>query len=443
MGKHRYDSVVRDTRRRLWAVVVPAGLGIITLYAAIVAWPRLAVPAITVILAGTAYCLVELHSWWLQKNGVRLLAGAVIFLSVGCTAASTDLVAAIPQKAVTISTASPDYTAKDKAAIAVLMEAYHQSGPSAGRWGTSWWTTATTMLSVVEYESTTGDRSYLSDIANTWTADRRYLNQDELLHAPDFANHYADDSGWWELVWIHAYQLTGNPRYLETAEQLNGFLSGFWDSYCGGGLRWGMTVISRGYEKNSITNSIYFEANAELYEITHQVEYRDRAQQTWQWIVTSGLIRSDGVLVDHLDSRCQPTGPVWSYNQGPALDGLVALTRATHDARYLSEAQTLADGSTDNVRLNPGGVLRDVCQPANCTEDADAFPGRYVGPLGMLNAALPHHPYADYITHQVDSMVRFDQLRGSIYGACWDGSNLTPSVTHQASAVALLTAALP
>jgi Glycosyl hydrolase family 76 len=53
------------------------------------------------------------------------------------------------------------------------------------------------------------------------------------------ANVYYDDSGWWGLSFIDAYQATHNPAFLQDARQAMLFIVGSgWDSKQGGGIWW-------------------------------------------------------------------------------------------------------------------------------------------------------------------------------------------------------------
>jgi predicted alpha-1,6-mannanase (GH76 family) len=333
----------------------------------------------------------------------------------------------------------------DRAALAGLVDQY---SPATGLWPiagvSAWWSSANDLTALVDAERALGTHRYDGLIARTYALDRDYTGLDFRNSGPDFKNNYFDDTEWWGLAWLDAYRWTGDRRYLATAEDDDAYAHGARiTTSCGTAIRWAVPIIQRGDQLGAITNELGLELSAQLTTVTGRSVYRREAVADWVWLQRSGLIGSDGLVRDHLDVSCRPTGPVWSYNQGTLSAGLTALATATGDVSYLSTARRLADAATTSLGLNPGGILFDPCeQTGSCSIDGATFKGADVRGLGALNRALPDHPYTAYLTRQATTAYRGDRLAGDQYGQHWAGPAPWSNPASQGSAVDLLTASL-
>lgn len=317
---------------------------------------------------------------------------------------------------------------RSTAAATALMMSFDRGSKLFG--GNGWWTGANALTAVIDNIRISGMSSYAYAISDTY---EKNLN----AQGGQFRNEYLDDTGWWGLAWIAAYDLTGDRRYLDTARADADHMYANWNSTCGGGVRWS----TNGNYKNAITNELFLQLTSALHNrLPGDTVHLERARSEWSWFERSGMINGDRMINDGLSDTCANNGQTaWTYNQGVILGALTEFHKATGDSGLLATARGLADAST--VRLQADGVLREPGEGDNCTGDGPSFKGAYVRGLGTLNRQLSDHPYATALTRWANSA--YDRNRNTLdqYGPHWNGGSGTTGYGCQQSVLDLLNAA--
>lgn len=297
-----------------------------------------------------------------------------------------------------------------------------------GLWNTTgWWNSANALTATIDYALATGDHQ------NNWIIDNTYkLNLD--AQDGNFTNEYIDDTGWWALAWIRAYDLTGKKKYLETAAYDVDYMWSTHSDVCGGGVLWNRNKTY----KNAVTNELMIKAAASLHNrMKGDQKYLAMATENWDWMMSSGMINSDNMINDGLTDDCANNGQTtWTYNQGIILGAAVELAEATGDDGYLTRAAELADASTKAPAIVKDGVLTEPCEAngGDCGADGPSFKGAYVRGLGELNAALKDRPYQDFLDTQAQTAYAKDRTASDLYGVHWAGpiSPITAATQHSA-----------
>ena len=335
---------------------------------------------------------------------------------------------------------------RTSAAADALMWSYD---PYNAWWPSSWWNSAVALTSVIDYTRQSGDTGYEWIVNRTFQVNRVAFPAGARSSDPvdgDFISRSTDDSEWWALAWIDAYDLTHDATYLNEAVTIVNYVNTLWDTgTCGGGVWWDR---ERTY-KNAVTNALYVLLTAALHNrIPGDTGWLNRANTAWNWFSSSGMINSAGLVNDGLNASCANNGgTVWSYNQGLSIGAGVELWRATGDGSVLATARHLADSAIGSSALVTNGLLTESCDSlsSQCDDNAKQFKGIFIRYLGDLNGVVGG-AYNTFITAQADSLWNYDRDTLNRFGERWSGldSGSYPNIRDwrtQAGALAALLAA--
>jgi predicted alpha-1,6-mannanase (GH76 family) len=313
---------------------------------------------------------------------------------------------------------------KAKAAADALMWSYD---PNPAWWPSSWWNSAATLTTLIDFAKSTGTHDYDWAIGRTFEVNKGAFAAGVRSSDPiegHFTSRAIDDSAWWGLAWVAAYDHTGDTRYLAEATTIADYVAGYWDTgSCGGGVWWNR---ERTY-KNAITSGLYLRLTAALHLRTAgDVVWGQRARAVGEWYLASGLINSAGLVNDGLSGDCHNNGQtVWTYNQGLGIGGLLELWRGTGETRFLDTARRLADTALTSPVLTSGGVLTESCDIGtnSCDDNQKQFKGVFMRYLGDLAKATGSVAYQQFAQRQADSLWAADRDPLNRLGQRWAGTS--------------------
>ena len=283
--------------------------------------------------------------------------------------------------------------------------------PSTGLWdsGPYSWQDANALTALTDYMRRSGNSTYTSVISTTYN---------DNISSANFTDSYIDDTGWWGLAWLDAYEYTGNSSYLTVAEADANYMNQYWDGTCGGGVWWS---TAKTY-KNAIANELYLELNAALHnDLAGDTTYLGRAQAEWNWFQGSGMINSSHLINDGLTtSTCANNGEAtFTYNQGVILAGLGQLYKATGNSALLSSAENIATAATTHLTTN--GILVDPCEPNGCANDGFSFKGAFIRGLSDFQQLTGVSTYNTFLSTQASSIESKDTDSVGQSGLAWAG----------------------
>jgi predicted alpha-1,6-mannanase (GH76 family) len=307
------------------------------------------------------------------------------------------------------------------AAADALMYSYD---PYTGWWPSSWWNSAVALTALIDH----GDPQYDWVIGRTFDQNKGTFAAGQRGTDPiegNFVSRAIDDSAWWGLAWVAAYDRTGDQRYLTMATTIANYVNQYWDtSTCGGGVWWDR---ERTY-KNAITNGLYLRLAASIHRRTPgDTVWLQRTRTAATWYLNSGLINSANLVNDGLTADCRNNGQtVWTYNQGLAIGGLVEAWRATGDGTLLEAARRLGDAAMTGLTQN--GILTESCDgQGTCDDNQKQFKGIFSRYFADLAAATGSATYRTFAQRQSDSIWAHDRDSLNRIGLRWAGGSPNPA----------------
>jgi uncharacterized protein YyaL (SSP411 family) len=207
---------------------------------------------------------------------------------------------------------------------------------------------------------------------------------------PGGTDKYYDDNAWLALGFVEAYDVTHDPRFLQSARDTQNFVLSGWDNTLGGGVFWSLSHKS----KNTCSNAPTAAAALRLYQADGDRTQLDWAEKIRTW-TNSKLEDTDGLYWDNVNVAGNVQKTKWTYNTALMIRTDVLLFQAKKDAAYLRSAERSADAAISTWQDPKTGAFADnalfshlLCEALLRLYDVD-HDVRY------LNAVRRHAAYGD------------------------------------------------
>ncbi|KAI8611509.1 glycosyl hydrolase family 76-domain-containing protein [Chytriomyces sp. MP71] len=306
---------------------------------------------------------------------------------------------------------SIDVTSKDAVLSAAKsamkwLQYFYSPNPGSGYWDekvVQWHESGEYYGLFYNYRAISGDATYdafvdSQMILNTVGGD--FMDGNNPLLAT--SGRWNDDISWWALSTMTAAEIWGPTGVVMPSDPSQGgatYLSivnatwnEVWEDWdtktCNGGLYWSRdrnaAKLNQRYYKSTVSNVQYMHISARLYAMTGDEQFRQRADQVYAWLKSSGLITPTFVVYDGYQADdpndCGSTklnNAVWSYQLGELISAHSFLYTKTKDPKYLTEAMGFF-GTVQSQFVQNGIIVEPTCtaQPGFCKN-----PGGYTWAL--------------------------------------------------------------
>jgi rhamnogalacturonyl hydrolase YesR len=166
-------------------------------------------------------------------------------------------------------------------------------------------------------------------------------NSEQGRGPPD---RYYDDNAWIGLDFIQALRMSGSARYLDRAQGVFSYLERGFSPH--GGLYW--KEDHPALRRSAATNGPALQLALHLFEQTGEQRYLDRALEIDEFIARH-LHSPEGLIYDNVGDGGKVDRTVWSYNQGTYIGASVQLYELTGEAEYLDRAVATAAASLTHL----------------------------------------------------------------------------------------------
>jgi predicted alpha-1,6-mannanase (GH76 family) len=201
----------------------------------------------------------------------------------------------------------------------------------------NYWWQAHGLNALVDASIRVGDDRHFSMIADFHSGLKKANN--------GYTNDYYDDMAWMGIAFLRAYELTQNENYLSTSILLWHDIKTGWNDNNGGGIAWNKNMLNY---KNTPSNASTAILSFRLFNITNDEKYLSLGENIMSWLQNTLVDESTGMIWDGVGrTEANQIDKNWlfTYNQGIYIGACVELYSITGDNVWRDRAIKTADNA--------------------------------------------------------------------------------------------------
>eukprot|EP00842_Homolaphlyctis_polyrhiza_P004558 jgi/Hompol1/5102/HPOL_001901-RA len=184
-----------------------------------------------------------------------------------------------------------------------------------------------------------------------------------------------------------------SPSFSDIANRTWTQLHALWDdAQCGGGIptdsiESNSTIMA----KSAVVNAAFMALSADLFVMTGNTTYRSWADNTYNWMVSTGIVTGQFEVNQGLSSTCAAIKQQWSLPSGLVISALGTMYQATTLAPYFEQMSSLLSTSLRRFQSGDGVLAESLCDLGiACTSGQVWFKGLFVQALADAYRTAPN-----------------------------------------------------
>lgn len=153
------------------------------------------------------------------------------------------------------------------------------------------------------------------------------------------SDRFYDDNVWLGIDFTDIYQITQEKRYLDKAQLIWKFIESGTDSLLGGGIYW---CEQKKESKNTCSNAPGSVLALKLFKATNDSIYFRQGKELYEWTQKNLQDSTDYLYFDNIGLDRKIGKAKYAYNSGQMMQSAALLYQLTRNPLYLKDAQNIA-----------------------------------------------------------------------------------------------------